>query len=488
MSDIFIKYFVVILCSTYSYIKILNLQSIIAVQRRKFFSVVLFVACLMALVILTLFLRFIAPAISLTVMVALSVPLFRRIYRGTIQRSASCTIIAYGVSYAALAVAACMEAILEISIVSFAHNDLMSSWRMVMAALFQIVVTLVIFRMKRLRRGLVFLVDTGSSDIGVYISASILLLASLLGINQDRHLVYSILTCIFLLAGIALWFWWKDRTTTVYLKELHLREIQTLKKELEQKSRQIKRLQTENEKMAVIIHRDNKQLPAVYAYIRDIFQAGNSRASELDAEGILKNIDDIFQDRQTAVRELEKQNCQSMDTGSTPIDLTLNYMSKRAMDADIDFHISLPDDFPRFLKERISEEDLNTLLADLLENAIIATTSSSKRRILLNIDMDHIEIYDSGIPFQLEVFVSFGLHRMTSHPADGGTGIGLESTYKLCQKYHASFVIEEYEQEHYYTKRVAICFDSLTQYRVKVMDKSQTSIDALSVNPKIMLF
>lgn len=490
MTETFIKYFAIIICGFYSYIKILDLQDLFPSRHKRIYSVAIFMILLAALIILTVLLRFTAPAISIIAMVALSVPLFGGVSSGTVKRSAVCTIIAYGASYTTLAIAASITAIVEFSFVELLHRNFINFIRMGMVSTLQIIVTLIVFKMKRIRHGLVFLVDTGSTDLGIYISASILVISSLLGMNQDDHLAYTVLTCIFLLSGITLWFWWKDRTTTVYLKELHLREIQKLKKELEKKEQYIERLRQENEKLASIIHRDNKQLPAIRTYIYNFFLKAIHSSHKIDyigeTEQLLKNLENIFRDRQAAIKEYEKQNSQTASTGSPPIDLTLNYMAERAADAGIDFHASILKDFSKFLRERISEKDLNTLLADLLENAIIATTLSSKRRILLNIDMNAIEIYDSGIAFPIEVMTSFGLRRITGHAGNGGSGIGLENTYKLCQKYHASFVIEEYNNEDYYSKRVAVCFDDLAQYRVKLKEQNQAAKSSISVNPKVI--
>lgn len=39
--------------------------------------------------------------------------------------------------------------------------------------------------------------------------------------------------------------------------------------------------------------------------------------------------------------------------------------------------------------------------------------------------------------------MNLGMKRITTHKDSGGTGIGLSSTYGLCKKYNASFVITE---------------------------------------------
>lgn len=80
------------------------------------------------------------------------------------------------------------------------------------------------------------------------------------------------------------------------------------------------------------------------------------------------------------------------------------------------------------------------------------------------------------------------MKRITTHKDSGGTGIGLSSTYGLCKKYSASFVItEDIDSENTtffdtnyndsisekvslkditFTKKVSVVFDGKSEYRL----------------------
>ena len=145
-------------------------------------------------------------------------------------------------------------------------------------------------------------------------------------------------------------------------------------------------------------------------------------------------------------------------------------MLKRANEHQINFDLSFSEDSKSLILNIISESDLHTLLADLTENAIIASQNSSKKNILVQIvfssDLTSIEILDSGESFAPEVLHNIGRKPVTTHPEEGGSGIGLMTTFEIAAKYKASFTIDELPDEVSFTKKIAVCFDGLAQYRI----------------------
>lgn len=113
-----------------------------------------------------------------------------------------------------------------------------------------------------------------------------------------------------------------------------------------------------------------------------------------------------------------------------------------------------------------------------MENALIATIHEQGTNILLHIGvMDEnyfISVWDSGIPFPKEVLFHLGKKQYSTHKEDGGSGIGLVSTYQLLQKYQASIHINEClasltnnTSKLDYTKQVSIIFDNKTEYHLR---------------------
>jgi signal transduction histidine kinase len=122
----------------------------------------------------------------------------------------------------------------------------------------------------------------------------------------------------------------------------------------------------------------------------------------------------------------------------------------------------------------IPVSDLRTLLADLIENAVITAKSGGGKEILVSIGVSEgrylVDILDSGVPFEANTLVHLGLEKTTTHAEHGGSGIGLVTAFEILKHYRASLIIEEFSDESTpYSKRVSVKFDGLNQYIVKTM-------------------
>ena len=123
----------------------------------------------------------------------------------------------------------------------------------------------------------------------------------------------------------------------------------------------------------------------------------------------------------------------------------------------------------------ISKEDLETLLADHIKDAIIAInhTDNINKSVLVklgNIDETYsLYIYDSGVEFKKEVLENLGKKPYTTHKDEGGTGMGFMNTFDTLRKCKASLIIEEFNKpcSDNYTKVIEIKFDNKNNFIVK---------------------
>ena len=134
--------------------------------------------------------------------------------------------------------------------------------------------------------------------------------------------------------------------------------------------------------------------------------------------------------------------------------------------------------------------DFVHLLSDLLENAIIATRYAKGQSIELSLQIlkgtPAISVSDSGIPFEINTLMKFGICEASTHTDEGGTGIGLIDIWSFKKKYHASLVIEELDNS-IYSKRLSLLFDGKNKYliisnRFQQIISSQTRADLLVIN------
>ena len=142
----------------------------------------------------------------------------------------------------------------------------------------------------------------------------------------------------------------------------------------------------------------------------------------------------------------------------------------RAIKDKIAFDISVACDVKESVNDLISENDLNTLILDLGENALIAVRDAETRNVLIVFGTENesftVSIFDSGLPFEKKVVENLGKRRITTHRNTGGSGIGLMTTAQLLKKHNASLVIGESIDSKSYANKVSVIFDGLSQCRI----------------------
>lgn len=460
-----LKYSFLICCSLYVYVNILKPSFVYG----RFAKKVIYLSLPIILSFLTCFLHFYFAPVSIPGMVLLSFGAFTIIFCIPWKVSASATLLSYGCSYLFFGfntfILSAME-ILMIKKFNYYPPKLLLTLSLGVMLLLE---ATILFRTRRLSRGLPFLWDLGSSYTGTFISIAILTAVSFLSLNNDIHFIYFVLIFSIVVWGIALLFWWKERITKKYLDQVNARTSQEFEETISAKDSEIAYLREQNNALAKMIHKDNKLIPAMEYSVRELFRSAADSSENIpfreEALKLLKELEQIFQDRSGLLRDYESAGKQLPPTGIVSVDILLAYMLQKSAKQNINFDVIIPEDI-QSVTERINCEDLRTLLADLLENALIAASESEQKKVLLIIghkdEVYTVDVYDSGPSFSLEVLSNFGTRPVTTHKSSGGSGIGLMTISELCTKYHAVFTVEELTENFSYRKKVSVCFTPYT--------------------------
>ena len=320
-----------------------------------------------------------------------------------------------------------------------------------------------------------------SCDIGAYTSISLLLATSFFGISNQAYLIYLIPVVFSFLCGLFLLFWWRNVLTKSYIDKVKTKEKKELQKILDEKNMAIHQLKSDNDQLSKIIHKDNKLIPAMEFAVREyLITAEKETDSDVlvtRAKELLEYLDNVTKERSGILKSYEIGNKKLPLTNILSIDSLLLYMSQKAYDYQISFDISITGSVTYFIDHHICELDAKTILADLIENAIIATKKSDKKKILVNIGVRSnfyiIEVYDSGDPFTTETLLNIGYKKTTTHQKEGGSGIGLMTILEISKRYQASFIIEEFSGNDLFTKKVSIFFDNLALFQIKTMQVNE---------------
>lgn len=330
-----------------------------------------------------------------------------------------------------------------------------------------------LFHIKRFRNGMPFLSSTSFINAGFFICLVSLSLLVYLQAPQKPPVVIEALILITLSISIlVIIFWWEKQLIKSYRAQLQILELESLRKELEAANTTLSELKKQNTELGRLIHQDNKLLPAmenaVYEYLTS--EISNQEEAASRGHSLLLELRNMSENRQNFLDCISMHQSQCFSTGITALDALLSYMQKQAHLKQIDFSTNISLELTYFVPSVISSEDLVRLLADLIENAIIATTNCAHRKIQLQIYLHRnipvIELSDSGIPFEVASLINIGHRPFTTHAESGGSGIGLMDIWKIKTSYNASLQITEYEKSNPFSKKITFLFDNKNQYLI----------------------
>lgn len=465
--EIIIKNFTILFCCIYILERLLTSGKAV-IFRQKPLSHILFA---IAMALLTYILRGLIPSLAYLIPI-LIIWAIAGIYTSSPKLTFYYTIFAYGISYG---LSVLCGAFTLLFFVYFYRNSPFNYDYLFLSvySLIQILVVIGIFQIKRLRKGIPFLNSFYSSKVGIFLSGLMLSFSVLIHIMNDISVWYMAIVQVFFVISIFLIIhWWQTQITKSYLRELQARELESLRSELEESNRQLDSLKKQNGEMGRLIHKDNKLIPAMESAVFDYLSCADGTNEELTEKGntLLAELQEFGKNRSEILDSISTIHSQVFRTGLPALDTLLSFMDKCAQSKDITFTMHNSTDLDRWIPAIFSTDDLTHLLSDLIQNALIATTGCEKRNIRLQFyyykNNRVIELSDTGIPFEAESLLKFGLEERTTHKDTGGSGIGLMDIWKLKTKYHASIHITEYPSDAAFCKKITFLLDKKNMYLV----------------------
>lgn len=423
--------------------------------------------------ILVVFIRQYFEIISIVFMVITSIFIFYVLQNEKLHTAIIVTFIGYGISYLLFLCGGIALGIVKAIIRDHSVSiDLLS---LVFIGICQLTLTVLLFRTKRLRHGLPFLSDSKYIDLGVYLCVSVLLSATVFGIRPLSEPTLIALFSLLIFLGIVLFYWWRKYLTQEYLDQLQKAEQNALRDTVATLEKKIATLSKENETFSKIIHKDNKLIPAMELAVSQLLYSvvhdENPQSRMEQAQNILKQLKALSEERAGVIKNYENINQKLPTLGLSSLDALFHFMMQKANTSGIAFDLKLDPDVAQVLAQTISESDASTLLADLIDNALIAVNHSQHEKAVqvqlgANASTLYMCVRDSGDSFPQEVLERWGVERITTHADCGGSGIGMMTIYELCQKYKASFEIKHMQGMPPYCKCVSIRFDGLNTFQV----------------------
>ena len=342
--------------------------------------------------------------------------------------------------------------IVGLILLPFQYGNYTLPWFLILiiVGIIQLLLLYYCFHIPRLKKGMAFLYNVPSNTIGSAFCLFAIMSVIIFGHSKtfDEKFTIYIYTTIFIL-GFLLIYWWNYHITQTYRKFLRKNELDTLNRLIEKQNQEILYYKGETDYLAEMIHRDNKIIPAITRTI--LYSYENHVPLDLSewetASPLIEKLKQLYNEREDALETHEKKALDLPSTNFATVNATLAYMKSDAQIIGVPFHVVLFDNLESTIPAKITEDDFNHMLSDLLSNALNACKNISGTSIQVYLgkmdEISTIKICNTGTVFDMETLNCLGFTRHTTHPDTGGSGIGLMSIWRIKEKYRATLLIDE---------------------------------------------
>jgi len=464
-----IRFFILYLCCFFGYIKLANIR----------FRLLDLICIPVALILATGF-YYATKDMSILIpllFVITSLLYFIIRYQKPLSNVFTFGTIACGFAIFAMVIPSLASFLINLIIVFFVKDKYtISTVLFIVLTLLQMLIIFALYKSKRLQSTFTNK-NKNYIDLFLLLSVTAIFLLTLLYARDIKLSAKNISIIFITFFGLILIVWWRKVITSNYKSLVTEKEAKQNKKALKELKSVNKELTAQNERLSKVIHRDNKLIPAMLLAVKRVIYEGQSE----NAGEIYAQLQALAEGRSDLIEDYKSDRDPLPQTGNASIDSVLTLVSAAAKRKGINFKLDCnPEAVALLSAAGKSVTDLDTIIADLCENAVHAVQSAIDPHICVVLEVSDGDIprlcfYDNGAHFDPEVIKNFGVARFTTRKTEGGSGIGLFTLFEILKKYNASFCLDETPHNNY-TKCVKITFDGLGEYSVKSVRKEVTAV------------
>lgn len=452
-----IKTFFICACTYYTCCRLINCKKAIYIKLLLAFIPVVIIS------IITSIFKYNINSLSSILFLIFSLSfLFSFVNENTTVNSMLVTIISLSVNYiilySSLLINFVFNIILKIT------NDYISIW---LILIIHFILLHILFKTRKFKNGFSFLQKDLSNEYFdiLILNISVIIIFSFILLSNYNFVFTSNVFLGFIVSAIIMFITIQKSLTLYYKHNLLVKDLKDTKAELDEKNKEIEKLEKENLEFSKTSHSIAHKQRALEFKLNELM-LNNEIADELDIKDRLNSVSkECFSNSTTP--KLPK-------TEIAEIDDMLEFLQHECIDNNIDFELQLNGNIYHIINTFIQKEDLTILLADHIKNSIIAINNSNNinKSILVRLGLiDNyysLYVYDSGIEFEPETLSVLGKKPITTHSDSGGTGFGFMNTFDTLKKYNASLIINELNPpcEDNYTKSIIVRFDDKNEFKV----------------------
>ena len=452
-----IKSVFISMCTYYTLLKIINIKLFINIKTIFIFILSLIISCLCGAI------KYYSDSYtSILCLILLLSTVYSLITKINIGYSMLLTLCSLSINYIIFFIAISINFIYSMIIVI--PNDYINLLLMIIN---HIIFLYLLFNINRLKNGFTFFKNNLNNDYFdiLLINISVTIIFSTIVLNNFNLLLTSKLFFAFVVFAMIMFITIQKTFTMYYKHKLLVSELEETKAELENKNKEIEKLEDENLNFSKVSHSIAHKQKSLEHKLNQLM-LNTEISSELDISNKVKELSKQCFSNTTTI-ELPKTDIEQIDD-------MLSFMQDECTKNNIDFEIKLNGNIYHMVNNFIDKNDLEILLADHIKNAIIAINHSNNvnRSILVKLGLIDgsysLYIYDSGIEFEIDTLINLGKKPSSTHLDDGGSGMGFMNTFDTLSKYQASITINEINppSKENYTKFIAITFDKKYEYKI----------------------
>ena len=464
--------FIIFLLSFYTFIKITNYKKVTIVDKTVILLMALLFSIIQYLLMAFLSFIFVLPALVFTGGMILA-----KIIRKDLNFVLPAIFLSTGiVFFTNVGVFIVSFFILELALKLAFNNFVMLSINLFVA----FISIIMFFRIKRFREGFPFLQSKYIYEISMLLGVFVLT-AYILAIPPAEVEVGTLFYIfIGIIAFIIVMFRWiRNKIESTYLEMAKIRRIAELEKDHEKLRLENKELSIENKNIqwdnVSSIHKINERLKALEEY------AMESDVDLLDTTKIMK------EEYNKGVSSRMVKNIALEVTGIASFDSLISFFYNETKKLRINFQFRI-DSVNDMIDQFIPVEKLETLIGDLMRNAILAVGSGGEIFIevgQLDDDCYGVRVSDLGAQFEISILLRLGLEPSTTRGDRGGTGVGFMTIFEVMRDFGASLNITENGLDSAFVKSVELLFDGKSEYIIKSYRADE--ISAMQADRRIII-
>ena len=383
-----LKQFFIVACAIFLYAKFINYKSYTFLKGALCFIFAVASACAFLLLEnIPAFLEFAGLILLLGVFMAL-------LTKRTIDISLTLSLLSMVLSYV---LAACTFFVACILVEFVFHST--NIWLAVAFSPVNFLIIHFVFRIKRLRNGLQFIQKKETGGIGITISGILFICLAIAENRTTSDMMFGALCLGAVICAVGIFFWWRSSLTKMYISNLQKSNAEEMKRLLDQKDTEIRTIREGNDFLSSIIHRDNKMLPTMALAVTQFIEQHSADDSAQQAgHALLDTLANLMNERSALLLNRQKKNKKLPPTNIPLIDSTLQYFQLKAADNSIDFDVLITGNIRHMIETAVTISQLQTILADHIENAMIATKYCEHKKILVILGIcDDDTVYELSI-------------------------------------------------------------------------------------------